>query len=171
MSTLPGAPRAIERRILPMALCNFSSLEVFMFKPSAEKAALTREMVAAALANALQEPQKYTLAYAYYVQSGLFSKKMSSYAIAFSVEKAELVVASLDAEGNALGNAVQISKQDLLSAKFGLQGDVRIKSDQLNEDLRLIVPGYTPPALEAAYVLPADQTAEAEAFREFIKSW
>ncbi|MDR2181261.1 MAG: hypothetical protein LBN92_01120 [Treponema sp.] len=44
-----------------------------------------------------------------------------------------------------------------------------IKSALLKEDLRFIVPPYTPTTLEGAYILPINQKEEAAAFQRFIK--
>jgi hypothetical protein len=54
--------------------------------------------------------------------------------------------------------------------KFGLQNDLKIKSGKLTEELRFIVPPYTPTTLEDAYILPINQQEEADAFKRFVKA-
>jgi hypothetical protein len=72
-------------------------------------------------------------------------------------------------EGDETGDAIRLKKDDISSAKFSLQGDLKIKSDLIKGDLRFIVPPYTSTTLGGAYILPIDQKDEAAAFRSFIK--
>jgi hypothetical protein len=68
-----------------------------------------------------------------------------------------------------VGSAVSLKKDDIISAKFGLQGDLKIRSGKLNGELRFIVPPYTPATLESACILPINQHKEADAFKRFVK--
>ena len=67
-----------------------------------------------------------------------------------------------------VGESMIFNKSNTVSIKFGFQGDTIIRVSGLAADLRF-VPGFTPPGLENAYVLPVVQTELAVAFRDFVK--
>ena len=140
-----------------------------MFKPNKEKSEQTLAKINAIFAAAVSEAQKYTVVYGYYVKSGLFSKTTYNYAVGFSAADKELVVIPINSDAEVGGETIIFNKANIISAKLGLQGDCIIKANNLDKDLRLMVPGFTPPALEAAYVLPVEQTDAAVAFRNFVK--
>ena len=140
-----------------------------MFKPNKEKSDRTLSAINAVFTEKVPDAQKYTVAYGYYMKSGLMSKTMYSYVVGFSEADKEIVVIPIDSEGNAGGDPMTFNQDNLISVKIGLQGDTIIKANNLDKDLRFIVPGFTPPALEAAYVMPVEQTEVATAFRSFVK--
>ena len=138
-----------------------------MFKPSAEKSEATRQLVASIFANRVPNGSKYTVAYAYYMKSGLFGKKVFNYVIGFSAEDQEIVIIPTDSDGNS-SEAVLLQRSHIASAKRGLQGDTKIKTTD-GATYQFVVPPYTPAALEAAYILPVVQEDEATRFMAFIK--
>ncbi|MFP3089627.1 hypothetical protein LQZ21_04805 [Treponema sp. TIM-1] len=141
-----------------------------MFEPSEEKSQKSRELVTQAFGKKIQDPAPYTIAYGYFYKTGIFVKKISNYAVGFSEALKEIIVIPISFDGDEVGEAIRLKKDDIISAKFGLQGDLKIKSALLNGELRFIVPPYTPTTLESAYILPINQNEEAAAFRSFIKN-
>ncbi|MDR2788924.1 MAG: hypothetical protein LBD06_11375 [Candidatus Accumulibacter sp.] len=141
----------------------------FMFRANEEKSRKTRARIRAVFAKRVKEPKLYTVTYAYFMKSGIFGQKSSSFVVGFSDERKELVAIPANFDMDEAGDAIRLNRDNILSAKFGLQGEVRIKSGILDKELRLVVPAYTPAALESASILPINQEAEAEAFRRFIE--
>lgn len=139
-----------------------------MFKPSEEKSDQTHQLINGIFSQKIGPQHSYTVAYAYYMQSGLFANKMFSYVVGFSALDKALVIIPLDSKGNS-GEAVVLKKEAVLSVKRGMQGDVRIKTRQGKSEYRLIVPGYTPTSLANAYILPIVQEEQAIKFLAFIK--
>ena len=140
-----------------------------MFKPSKEKSDRTLAKVNEIFTAKVENAQKYTVAYGYYAKSGLMRKTMYGYVIGFSEADKEIVVIPIDSDGNAISDPMIFNKGNLVSVKIGLQGDTIVKANNLDKDLRFMVPGFTPPALEAAYVMPVEQTEAAARFRDFVK--
>lgn len=138
-----------------------------MFKPNEEKSERTRALLSAVFEQ-VENAGKYTQAYAYFIKSGIFGQKVSTYAVGFSPSDKELVVIPMDSEGES-GDALVLPASSIKSAKMDMQGGVKIKSDLLKDDLRFIVPPYTSKALEDAYILPIIQEDEASQFKAFIK--
>lgn len=141
-----------------------------MFKPSEEKSSKTHELINRVFSEKVGEGHNYMVAYAYYMKSGLFSKKMFSYVVGFNNDSKSIVIIPLDSNGNS-GEAVVLNKENILSAKKGMQGDVTIKTNTAGGDFRFIVPGYTPASLESAYILPVIQEQQAIKFLELIKNY
>ena len=139
-----------------------------MFEPDKAKSAKSHEMIRAAFIKQMGEVGKYTLAYGYYTRSGIFQQLMYSYVIGFSVADRELVIIPIDSDGNA-GDPITLNKSNITSAKYSFQGVVKIKSNLLKKELRFFVPGFTPAALENAYILPIVQKEIAVEFKKFIK--
>ena len=142
---------------------------MFGLKPSKEKSERTLALINGIFSQKVQDAQKYTVAYAYYSKSGFFTKTMYSYVIGFSEAERELVVIPIDSDANVLGEPLIFNKSNAVSIKTGLQGDTILKANGLEKDLRFMVPGYTPPALENAYVLPVEQIDAAVKFKDFVK--
>jgi hypothetical protein len=140
-----------------------------MFEPSEEKSQKAHELITRAFGERIKDTAPYTVAYGYYIKSGIFGQKSSSYVIGFSEALKEIIVIPVNSDVDEVGDALSLKKDDIISAKFGLQGDLRIKSGKLNEELRFIVPPYTPTTLESAYILPINQHEEADAFKRFVK--
>jgi hypothetical protein len=140
-----------------------------MFKASDEKSRKVHDQIRAVFAKRVNEPEHYTVVYGYWMKNGLFSQKSSSFVVGFSEELKELVVIPANYDMDEAGDAIRLNKENVLSAKFGFQGEVKIKSGILDKELRVVVPPFTPPALEDAYILPINQEAEAGAFKQFIK--
>jgi hypothetical protein len=140
-----------------------------MFEPSEEKSRNTHELITRAFGKRIKDTAPYTIAYGYYIKSGIFGQKSSSYVIGFSEELKKIIVIPVNSDADEAGSAVSLKKDDIISAKFGLQGDLKIKSGKLKGELRFIVPPYTPTTLENAYILPINQNEEAEAFKRFVK--
>jgi hypothetical protein len=140
-----------------------------MFEPSEEKSRKAHELIARTFGKHVGDAAPYTVVYGYYIKSGIFSQKTSSYVIGFSETLEEMVVIPVNSDINEVGNPVKLKKEDIISAKSGLQGDLKIKSDKLNGELCVIVPPYTPTTLEAAYILPINQHEGAAAFKRFVK--
>jgi hypothetical protein len=140
-----------------------------MFEPSEEKSQKAHELITRAFGERIKDTASYTVAYGYYIKNGIFGQKSSSYVIGFSEALKEIIVIPVNSDVDEVGNAVSLKKDDVISAKFGLQGDLRIKSGKLKEELRFIVPSYTPTTLESAYILPINQHEEADAFKRFVK--
>jgi hypothetical protein len=141
----------------------------FMFGANEEKSQKTHARIRAVFAKRVKEPKPYTVTYAYFIKSGIFGQKSSSFVVGFSDERKELVVIPTNLDMDEAGDAIRLNRDNILSAKSGLQGDVKIKSGILDKELRFVVPAYTPTMLESAYILSINQKAEAEAFRRFIK--
>jgi hypothetical protein len=140
-----------------------------MFEPSEEKSRKAHELITQAFGKQIKDTAPYTVAYAYYIKSGIFGQKSSSYVIGFSEALKEIIVIPVNSDVDEAGTAISLKKDDIISAKFGLQGDLKIKSGKLKEELRFIVPPYTPTTLEDAYILPINQHEEADAFKRFVK--
>jgi hypothetical protein len=140
-----------------------------MFRADEEKSQKTYAQIRDIFAKRVKEPKPYTITYAYFIKSGIFGQKSSSFVVGFSDKLKELVVIPTNLNMDEAGDAIRLNRDNTLSAKFGLQGDVKIKSGILDKELRFVVPAYTPTMLESAYILPINQEAEAEAFRRFIK--
>lgn len=139
-----------------------------MFKPSTEKSNKTRAMIQQVFTSKIGENSPYTIAYAYFMKSGLFSKKMYSYVVGFSSADKSVVIIPLDTNGNS-GDAVVLKKEDIASVKKGMQGDFVVKTNRAKEEYRFFVPPYTASTLESAYVLPVIQEEEAAQFINFVK--
>ena len=140
-----------------------------MFKPSAEKSAATITLINQVFSSKVPDAQKYTVAYSYFAKPGLISKSMYSYVVGFSEADKEIIVIPLDSQTGDSGEPMVFNKDNIISAKYGMQGDVVIKAKNLDKDLRFMVPGFTPPQLEDAYVLQVEQTGVATKFRDFVK--
>lgn len=140
-----------------------------MFKPSEEKNQKSHQLINQVFLEKVEDVDKYTVAYAYYMKRGIFSQKMYCYVIGFSIPDKEIIVIPITSDTTEAGDAIKLSKENIQSAKYGLQGDVKIKADILEKDLRFMVPGFTPPSLENAYVLPILQEEVAVKFKDFIK--
>jgi hypothetical protein len=140
-----------------------------MLRANEEKSQKTHRQIREAFARRIEDPSQYTIAYGYLVKNGIFGQSSKSFIVAFSDLLKEIVVIPINYEIDEIGDAIRLSKDIISSAKFGFQGDIKIKSDILNKPLRFIVPPYTPPILENAYILPINQEKEAEAFKRFIK--
>lgn len=140
-----------------------------MFKPSEEKSQKSHQLINQVFIEKIDNPNKYAVAYAYYFKRGIFSQKMYSYVIGYSIPDKEIVVIPISSDTAESGDAILLKKENIISAKYGLQGDVKIKADILEKDLRFMVPGFTPPSLEDAYVLPILQEDLAVEFKSFIK--
>ena len=138
-----------------------------MFKPSSENSASTRKLIESIFARRVPNRNKYIIAYAYYMKHGLFGKKVFSYVVGFSMEYPELVIIKTDSDGHS-GNAVLLKKDQIVSAKRGRRGDTKIITT--GETYQFVVPTYTPTTLEASFILPIIQEAEAKKFMAFIKS-
>jgi hypothetical protein len=140
-----------------------------MFEPSEEKSRKAHELITQAFGERIKDAAPYTIAYGYYIKNGIFGQKSSSYVIGFSEALKEIIVIPVNSDVDEVGSAVSLKKDDIISAKFGFQGDLKIKSGKLNGELRFIVPPYTPTTLESAYILPINQHKEADAFKRFVK--
>jgi hypothetical protein len=143
-----------------------------MFEPSDEQSRKAHELINEAFKKRIDDPAPYTVAYGYLLENRLFGilgQKSSSFVIAFSDTLKEIIVIPVNSDLNEVGDAIRLHKNDIVSVKFGLQGDVKIKSNNLDKELRFVVPPYTPTSLESAYILPINQNSEAEAFKRFIK--
>jgi hypothetical protein len=142
-----------------------------MFKPSKEDSERTLGLIKAIFSEKAQNASKYSVAYGYYIKSSFFSKTTFNYIIGFSEADKEIVVIPLDVseEVKAAGEPIILNKNNIVSIKSGFQGDTVIKANGLATDLRFFVPGFTPPGLENAYVLPVVQTELAVVFRDFVK--
>jgi hypothetical protein len=139
-----------------------------MFKANEEKSRRAHEQIRAIFAKRIKDPESYTVAYGYFVKSGIFGQKSSSFVTGVSDELKELVVIPVNSDMDEAGDAIRLNKDTVDSIKFGLQGEVKIKSGLLDKELRFVVPPYTPTTLESAYILPINQEAEAEAFKRFV---
>ncbi|MDR3164146.1 MAG: hypothetical protein LBU13_01045 [Synergistaceae bacterium] len=142
-----------------------------MFEPSEEKSRKVHELITQAFGKQIKDPAPYTVVYGYYIKSGIlgFGQKTSSYVIGFSEALKEIIVIPVNSDVDEVGSPVSLKKDDIISAKFGFQGDLKIKSSKLNEELRFIVPPYTPTTLENSYVLTINQHEEADTFKRFVK--
>jgi hypothetical protein len=140
-----------------------------MFEPSEEKSRKSRELIIRAFGKRVKDTSPYTVAYGYYIKNGLFGQKSACYTVGFSEALKEIIIIPVNFDADEVGRAVRLKKVDIISAKFGLQGDLKIKS-KLSGELRFIVPPYTPTALESAYILPINQHKEADAFKRFVKA-
>jgi hypothetical protein len=140
-----------------------------MFEPSEEKSRKSHELITRAFGKRIKDAAPYTVVYGYYIKSGIFGQKSSSYVIGFSQALKEIVVIPVNSDVDEAGNAVSLKKDDIISARFGLQGDFKIRSGKLKEEMRFIVPPYTPTTLESVYILPINQNEEAAAFKRFVK--
>jgi hypothetical protein len=140
-----------------------------MFEPGEEKSRKAHELITQAFGQRIKDTAPYTIAYGYYIKSGIFGQKSSSYVIGFSEALKEIIVIPVNSDVDEAGSAVSLKKDDIISARFGLQGDLRIKSGKLDRELRFIVPPYTPTTLESAFILPINQHEEADAFKRFVK--
>ena len=141
-----------------------------MFEPSQEKSQKAHQRIEQLFANSVTDAGKYTVAYAYFIKSGVLSKTTFNYVVGFSVQDKEIVVVPTDSDISEAGEIIKLSESNIESVKYGLQGDVKIKSNVLDKELRFVLPTYTPTTLEAAYVLPILQEEAAIAFKDFIKS-
>ncbi|GHU61909.1 hypothetical protein AGMMS49983_02430 [Clostridia bacterium] len=141
-----------------------------MFEPSQEKSQKAHQLIEQLFANSVEDADKYTVAYAYFMKSGPFSKKVFNYVVGFSVQDKEIVVVPTDSDIAEAGEVIKLSESNIESAKYGLQGDVKIKSSVLEKELRFVLPAYVPTTLEAAYILPILQEETAVAFKDFIKN-
>jgi hypothetical protein len=140
-----------------------------MFKPNEEKSQKSHRLIHEIFAKRIKDTSPYTIAYGYLVKSGIFGQKSSSFVVGFSDELKEIVVIPANSDMDEAGDAIRLRKDNIISAKFGLQGEVKIKSDRTDKELRFIVPAYTPTTLENAYILPINQETEAESFKRFMK--
>ncbi|MDR2106552.1 MAG: hypothetical protein LBP24_04010 [Coriobacteriales bacterium] len=141
-----------------------------MLKASEEKSRKTHETIARAFEKRVADPASYKIVYGYFVKSGIFSKKVSNYVVGYSETLKEIVIVPITFDAAEVAEAIRLKKEDIISAKFGLQGDLRIKSNVLPKDLRFIVPPFTTSVLEATFVMPIVQQEETLAFRDFIKN-
>jgi len=140
-----------------------------MFEPSEDKSQSSHDMIEKIFKENVKDYDKYTIAYGYYMKTGIFAQKMSSYVVGFSSETKEIVVIPITSKGDILENPLFLNKENIISAKFGLQGNVKIKSTLLKGELAFYVPAHTPSSLQGAYILPIKQMDAAVEFRNFIK--
>jgi hypothetical protein len=161
-----------------------------MFEPSEEQSRKAHELIRQAFMKRIDDPAPYTIAYGYSMTDVVFEKtlgevlgrilgailksitgqKVSSFVVAFSEKLKEIIVIPINSDVDEAGDAIRLRKDDISSAKFGLEGYIKIKSDTLGKELRFIVPPYTPTTLENAYILLINQNEEAGAFKNFIKA-
>jgi hypothetical protein len=162
----------------------------YMFEPSDEKSRKTHELIRRAFTKRIDDPAPYTIAYGYSMNdvvfektlgeflgrivgsilSSIIGKRISSFVVAFSEKLKEIIIIPINSDVDEVGDAIRLRKEDISSAKFGLEGYIKIKSETQGKDLRFIVPPYTPTTLEDAYILLINQNEEAEAFKNFIKA-
>jgi hypothetical protein len=140
-----------------------------MFEPSAEKDRASHELIEQAFKQQIPDPSPYVIVYGYSMKTGLLSKKIGNYVIGFSEARKELVIIQVDADISDAAQAVILAKDDVISAKFGLQGELKLKSGKLDSELKVTVPPFTSTATEGSYILPIIQKEAAVAFRSFIK--
>ncbi len=138
-----------------------------MFKPNQSQSQETQQLIEKIFMDKVPSSEQYNVVYGYFMKSGLFSKKVTNYVVGFSKQGASLVLITIDSNGNS-GETVVLEKNNIVSAKFGMQGDVKIKTDA-NQEYRVMVPGYTPSSAASTYMLPIDQTDKAVQFRSFVK--
>jgi hypothetical protein len=161
-----------------------------MFEPSDEQSRKNHELVRQAFMKRIADPAPYTIAYGYSMNDvvlentvgealgrilgsilrSITGQKTSNFVVAFSEDLKELIVIPINSDADEVGDAIRLRKDDISSAKFGAQGDIKIKSGTLGIELRFTVPSYTPTTLESAYILPLNQKEEAAAFINFIKT-
>ena len=161
-----------------------------MFEPSEEQSRKAHGLIRQAFMKRMADPDPYIIAYGYSMNDVVFAetvgevlgriigsvlqsitgKKVGSFVVAFSEKLKELIVIPVNSDVDEVGEAIRLHKSDIASAKFGLDGYIKIKSGTLNKELRFLVPPYTPTTLANAYILPINQNEEAEAFRNFIKA-
>ncbi|MDR2089040.1 MAG: hypothetical protein LBP73_06765 [Clostridiales Family XIII bacterium] len=141
-----------------------------MFGPSEKKSQESHEIIKRAFGQRVENPAPYKVVYGYFVKTGILTKKVSNYAIGFSEARKEIIVVPISSDGDEVGDAVILKKDDIVSAKFGMQGDLKIKANTLESDLRFTVPPFTSSMTAGAYIMVIDQKEEESAFRNFIKS-
>ncbi|ULQ59556.1 hypothetical protein K7I13_13980 [Brucepastera parasyntrophica] len=139
-----------------------------MFKPNESKSAESWKIIRDGFAKKMGNTDKYVIAYGYFMKPGIFSQNIYRYIIGFSEADRELVIIPLDEDDNP-ADALVLKKDDIISAKFGLQGNVKIKASGLQKELSFFVPGYSTETLESSYMLPILQEDEAAQFKKFIK--
>ena len=140
-----------------------------MIKPSEEKSQKSHQLINQLFLEKVENPSKYIVAYTNYTKRGIFTQKMYNYVIGFSVEDKEIIVIPVNSDVTESDDVILLKKENIRSAKYGLQGDVKIKSDILEKDLRFIVPPFTTKISEAVYFLPIIQEDIASQFKNFIK--
>jgi hypothetical protein len=140
-----------------------------MFEVNEEKSRASHELITKAFEKQIQDPTPYVVVYGYFVKTGILSKKVSSYVVGFSEALKEIIIIQTDADIDNAAEAITLKKEDVISAKFGLQGELKLKSGKLDKELKFIVPPFTPAITEGAYILPITQKEAAVAFKSFIK--
>ena len=137
-----------------------------LHKPSEQKSEQTRQLIQSIFAEKAPGKSDYTVMYAYYTKQSILVQKMFFYVVGFSVEEQEVIIITIDSDGNS-GEAVFLEKADIISAKHGLQGQTIMKTSK--GVFKFLVLGYTSTALEGMGILPILQVQEAVDFRAFVK--
>jgi hypothetical protein len=141
----------------------------FFLKPSEEKSRNSHRLIHEAFAKRIKDPTPYVIAYAYLVKKSIFGQSALNFAVGFSEDLKEVIVIPVNSDVDKVGDAICLNKEIISSAKIGLQGEVKIRSEIMDKEIRFILPPYTTAILENAYILPIIQEREAERFKRFIK--
>jgi hypothetical protein len=112
----------------------------------------------------------YTLCYAYWMKSGLFSKTMYNYALGFRADTWEIVLVPINSDGSPTGAPLRLQRSDVSQIGKTLQGYVKITSSLTDKPLYFAVPYFLPDAVENTYQLPINQHQEAERFYAMLKN-
>lgn len=140
-----------------------------MFKAKEVASKKSHDLINHAFNQVMGEGHSYTVVYGYFMKSGLFSKKLFNYVVGFNPETLEIVIVSIDTDGNT-SDKVVLNKNTVSSAKYNMQGGVVIKSTELSQPMKLIVPAFTAANASSMYMLPIVQEAQEKQFREMIKN-
>jgi hypothetical protein len=129
------------------------------------------QIIRNAFARAVPDTSDYTLCYAYWMKSGLFTRTMYNYAVGFRADTRQIVLVPIDSDGKPAGETLRLEKHNVTGIKKTLQGFVKITSSLTDKPLYFSVPYFLPDAVENTYQLPINQHPQAEQFYAMIKNY
>jgi hypothetical protein len=138
-------------------------------RPSEEQSQAAREKIERAFARRVNVKDKYTVAYAYYVDEALLSRSVYSYLLGFSPKHRQIVIMPLDKEGQP-GKSLRLKTSEIDKAFYDKKGNLVIKSKRLAKILKIVVAPFTPIEYEEMHLLPVIQEETAAQFQQFIKN-
>lgn len=137
-------------------------------KPSEEASQKSKAVLKNVISTAGVDPSGYTVAYGYFLKTGVFSKKIYNYALALAHDESELIIVEMDSNGNS-GKVIRLNSSDIQSAKRNIQGTIVLKSNG-QEDLKFMIPPYTTTMADNMFQLPVTQEEEFAVLDQFLKN-
>jgi hypothetical protein len=82
-----------------------------MFEPGEEKSLKAHELITRAFGKHIKDTAPYTVAYAYFIKSGIFGQKSSTYVIGCSEALKEIIVIPVNSDVDEAGPAISLKEE------------------------------------------------------------